>query len=304
MSSTRSAEGPMKVFHNAMYCDTTVAWETTRKADAVAARLIESAVAGVEVVSPRPLTEMELKGTLDEAYLEALRRGTPRRLAESNSIGWDERLLQAVSASNGGVRDAALLALTEGRNSGSLSSGLHHARRSSGGGYCTVNGLVVAARAALQQGAQRVLVLDLDAHCGGGTASSLSELEGCEQLDVSVSSFDSYHSSENSKLVFADAATYLEVVERELSGIKNPEGVDLVLYNAGMDPHEGAGGVRGITTTTIERREELVFDWARSLGTPVAWVLAGGYTIGVSMAELVELHLITARAASGRPSGH
>jgi acetoin utilization deacetylase AcuC-like enzyme len=147
-------------------------------------------------------------------------------------------------------------------------------------------------------------VLDLDAHCGGGTASSLSELEGCEQLDVSVSSFDSYHSSENSKLVFADAATYLEVVERELSGIKNPEGVDLVLYNAGMDPHEGAGGVRGITTTTIERREELVFDWARSLGTPVAWVLAGGYTIGVSMAELVELHLITARAASGRPSGH
>jgi acetoin utilization deacetylase AcuC-like enzyme len=144
-----------------------------------------------------------------------------------------------------------------------------------------------------------VLVLDLDAHCGGGTASSLHEVPGCEQLDISVSSFDQYGDTANTKLVFADAAGYLEVVERELSLLQNPESFDLVLYNAGMDPHEGAGGLRGITSETMRRREEMVFSWARSHAVPVAWVLAGGYTLGVSMAELVELHLLTARAAAG-----
>ena len=55
----------MKVFHNAAYCDTSVAWETTRKADAVAARLSETAVVGVELVSPTSLTDVELQGVLD-----------------------------------------------------------------------------------------------------------------------------------------------------------------------------------------------------------------------------------------------
>ena len=299
MSTTRPTQDPMKVFHDTTYCDTSVAWETTRKADAVAVRLCEGAIDGVQLVSPTPLSDAELRETLDGVYLEALRTGTPRHLAESNSIGWDDRLLRAVNASNGGVRDAALIALTEGSNAGSLSSGLHHARRSGGSGYCTINGLVVAARAALQHGAQRVLVLDLDAHCGGGTASSLCELKGCEQLDISVSSFDSYRDMDGSKLVLTDATTYLDDVERELSGIQSPSGLDLVLYNAGTDPHEGAGGVRGITSETIAQREELVFAWARALNTPVAWVLAGGYTLGVSMQELVELHLSTVRAAAG-----
>lgn len=299
MSTTLTTQGPMKVFHDATYCDTSVAWETTRKADAVAARLGEGAIEGVQLVSPTPLSDAELRETLDDEYLAALRTGAPRRLAESNSIGWDDRLLRAVNASNGGVRDAALTALTEGRNAGSLSSGLHHARRNSGSGYCTINGLVVTARAALQHGAQRVLVLDLDAHCGGGTASSLGELKGCEQLDISVSSFDSYRDMEGSKLVLTDAATYLDVIERELSDIQSPSGIDLVLYNAGTDPHEGAGGVSGVSNETIAQREELVFGWARALNIPVAWVLAGGYTLGVTMKELVELHLHAVRAATG-----
>ena len=289
----------MKVFYSASFCDTSVAWETTRKADAVADSITKSSIDGVEITPPVPLNDAELEGVLSVPYLSALRSGVPRRLAESNSIGWDERLLQAVCASNGGVRDAALAALQDGQNAGSLSSGLHHARRASGGGYCTVNGLVVAARAAVGYGAQRVIVLDLDAHCGGGTASSLHEVPGCEQLDISVSSFDQYGDTANTKLVFADAAGYLEVVERELSLLQNPESFDLVLYNAGMDPHEGAGGLRGITSETMRRREEMVFSWARSHAVPVAWVLAGGYTLGVSMAELVELHLLTARAAAG-----
>jgi len=53
------------------------------------------------------------------------------------------------------------------KNTGSLSSGLHHARRTHGAGFCTFNGLALAALTALEvltAGAQRVLILNLDAH--------------------------------------------------------------------------------------------------------------------------------------------
>jgi acetoin utilization deacetylase AcuC-like enzyme len=288
----------VKVFYDTTYCATDVAWETTRKADVVAQALQSGAVTGIELVSPAAMTLDELQETISLEYLKALQTGVPQRLAQSNSIGWDERLLAAVSASNGGVRDAALTALRTGENSGSLSSGLHHARATSGSGYCTVNGLIVAARAAHNAGAARIMILDLDAHCGGGTASSISDIPGCEQLDISVNFFDSYTPQTNTKLVTADGRDYLAVVERELNAVQAPSGIDLVLYNAGMDPHENAGGVRGITTSVIHERERMVFEWAASQGVPVAWVLAGGYTVGMQMKELAELHLLTARVAT------
>ena len=76
-----------------------------------------------------------------------------------------------VLSSNGGAVAAGLAALEHGV-AGSLSSGLHHARREKGAGFCTFNGLVIAAREALTAGARSVLILDFDAHCGGGTRSN------------------------------------------------------------------------------------------------------------------------------------
>jgi len=113
-----------------------------------------------------------------------------------------------------------------------------------------------------------------------------------------VNFFDSYTPQTNTKLVMADGRDYLAVIERELNAVQAPSGIDLVLYNAGMDPHENAGGVRGITTSVINERERMVFEWAASQGVPVAWVLAGGYTVGMQMEELAELHLLTARVAT------
>ena len=65
-----------------------------------------------------------------------------------------------------------------------------------------------------------------------------------------------------------------------------------MLYNAGMDPHPG------ISAEALAHRERLMFELAAANDTPVAWVLAGGYTWGITMDELVDLHLLTARAAA------
>ena len=54
-------------------------------------------------------------------------------------------------------------------------------------------------------------------------------------------------------------------------------GCDLILYQAGADPHinDPLGGV--MTTDQMLRRDELVFQECKAMQVPVAWNLAGGY---------------------------
>jgi acetoin utilization deacetylase AcuC-like enzyme len=293
----------MRVFYSSAYCETDVAFDTTRKARALAQSLLDHPIAGVELSTPPPATRDDLLTAHDVGYVDAVLTGEPRSLALTNELGgWDAGLARAVLASTGGVREAALWSLQHRTVAGSLSSGLHHARRDSGYGYCTVNGLVIAARAAVAAGARRVLILDLDAHCGGGTASLIGpgsvSAAGIEQVDVSVDPFDTYTSTSNARLVMTDGEHYLDVIESELGRIDDPGSIDLVLYNAGMDPHEHAeGGVPGITAATLARREATVFDWCAGHRLAVAWVLAGGYTTNMTMADLVGLHRLTIEAA-------
>jgi hypothetical protein len=75
---------------------------------------------------------------------------------ESQGFSWDAGLWPMVLASNGGAVAAGLAALEHGV-AGSLSSGLHHARRAKGAGFCTFNGLALAAREALAGGTRSIL---------------------------------------------------------------------------------------------------------------------------------------------------
>jgi acetoin utilization deacetylase AcuC-like enzyme len=302
----------VRVHYSSAYNDTEIAFDTTRKARAIAASLAHQPIRRVQIVEPEPATREHLVSVHAPDYVDAVLTGSPRPLAVSNDLpGWDEGLPRAVCASTGGVISAALHALEHHTVAGSLSSGLHHARYASGWGYCTVNGLAIAARAALDAGAQRVLVLDLDAHCGGGTADLIhghdghdgqrphGGLAGVEQVDVSVDVFDYYGPHDRTRLLLTDGPGYVHTVQTSLDGIENPGSIDLVLYNAGMDPHEKCeGGAPGISALTLDRRERTVFTWLASHRLPVAWVLAGGYTNQMSMGDLVNLHRLTIGAAA------
>lgn len=292
----------MKVHYSPAYNDTGVAYDTTRKADAIFDRLVRCPIENIEWLFPEPVPLDELVAVHRRKYIDALMSGTPSSLAESNGLGWDDRLFAAVSASTGGVRAAVLESLRTGTHSGSLSSGLHHARGERGAGNCTLNGLVVGARAALAAGAARVLIVDFDAHCGGGTASLIEGVSGIEQLDVSVSGYDHYSDHASARLIMSDGRDYVGDLSRALDSVQDPASIDVVLYNAGMDPHHAAGGIRPIDADVLHRREDLVFGWAASHGLPVAWVLAGGYTFGIDMDGLVDLHLLTVRAAASTPA--
>jgi len=115
-----------------------------------------------------------------------------------------------------------------------------------------------------------------------------------------VSAFDGYEPPAGHALhLVSQADDYLPPVERALAAAT--DAWDLVIYNAGMDPHEHSaiGGLRGVTTGMLAARERLVFTWARHRGVPVAFVLAGGYASGrLPRQALAGLHRLTVAAAA------
>jgi acetoin utilization deacetylase AcuC-like enzyme len=285
------------VYYSPQYVGSGYAFDTTRKARWIADSLSKSPILGIELAAPDALTWKQVAEVHDPGYVRAIETGVPRALAESQGFVWDPGLWPMVLASNGGAVAAALAALRHGV-AGSLSSGLHHARRDRGAGFCTFNGLVIAAHAALAAGAESVLILDLDAHCGGGTTGLMEDADRIWHIDVSVNSYDSYVASERVWLdIVQEASDYLPAIRRRLEEAdREGPGFSVCLYNAGMDPYEGcvAGGKTRITREVLAARECMVFEWCKSRGLPVAFVLAGGY-VGANLdeRELVDLHRLT-----------
>jgi acetoin utilization deacetylase AcuC-like enzyme len=291
------------VYFDASFTVAKFKFPTTRKAGWIAESLTAEPIPGIVLEPPEPLTEDDLRTVHDPEYIGAVRTGEPRGLAESQDFEWDPDLWRMVLASNGGAKAAALQAMRDGV-AGSLSSGLHHARRDRGKGYCTFNGLAIAAAAALAAGAGDVLILDLDAHCGGGTHAIIADNPHIWQVDVSVDPFDVYEPDGRTALdLVTNAADYLPSIAGRLREAEAHE-FGLCLYNAGMDPHEDCpdGALAGITDEVLRAREDLVFDWCRERGLPVAFVMAGGYVQEPKMdeARLVALHRLTL-AAAARP---
>jgi len=102
----------MKIFYSPSYTIATHSFETTRKSRWIAESLAREPIAGIDLVAPEPTSAAVLSCVHDPEYVDAVRKGNPRELA-----------------SNGGVMAAAIEVLRTRRVSGSLSSGLHHARR-------------------------------------------------------------------------------------------------------------------------------------------------------------------------------
>lgn len=281
-----------RVYYSPDYCLASHGFETTRKAGWIADSLARRPIDGIELADPEPLSIETVLETHSEDYVRAVETGEPASLASSQGFVWCPSLLRSVLASNGGVVSAVRSALEDGI-AGSLSSGLHHARRGHGLGFCTFNGLAIAAAEAVKAGCESVLILDLDAHGGGGTASLISSNVRITHLDLVVDPFDTHDDSVN--LHGAGPIDYLTVLDASLKGLRP----SLCIYNAGMDVHEGDCGPAGFDAKIIAARESIVFEWAAKSNVPIAFVMAGGYVSPRrSPEELVAHHRVTLRVAA------
>ena len=258
--------------------------ETRTKSGPIAKILASGEVPGIEILSPLPATRDELLAIHDPEYLDQI-------------INGDADLARSILASTGGVRDALDAMFVSGR-AGSLSSGLHHAKRGHEEGLCYINGLALAALRAINNHAvTKVGILDLDSHCGGGTFSMVGENEKVVIADVSCNSYDIWrpNSDRHYLEIVKSANEYLDAVKRALEHLN---GVDALIYNAGMDPFEDCaiGGMRGITREVLAERERLVAQWCEDTQTPATFVLAGGYGgKNLDLDGVARLHLPTIR---------
>ena len=260
--------------------------ETRTKSGPIAALLATGEVDNIELRQPTPITRTELLAIHDPKYLDHI-------------LAKDPALIASILASTGGVRDGLDAALATGAAC-SLSSGLHHAKRDSEDGFCYVNGLALAALRALDEphSLGSVGILDTDAHCGGGTYSLVGENEEIRIADISVSDFDSWSSNHERHFLktVRTSNRYLEAIE---AGLEHLSDVDVLIYNAGMDPFQGCrvGGLSGITHEVLTEREQMVARWCSETSTPVLFVLAGGYTgPKLDLDGVARLHLITIKA--------
>jgi len=258
--------------------------ETRTKARPIARMITEGEVPGVTLMSPQSVTREQLVQIHEAQYLDRLWAKDPQFLA-------------SILASTGGVLAALDQALIDGA-SGTLSSGLHHAKPGHEHGLCYINGLALVALEAINKhGLCNVCILDLDAHCGGGTFALVGNNPKVRIVDVSVDSFDSWKSSESRHhlALVNDSSVYLDEVKKALTLL---EGTDFLIYNAGMDPFEDCetGGMHGITREVLEERERLVAQWCIDTKTPALFVLAGGYGgKKLDLEGVARLHLPTIR---------
>jgi acetoin utilization deacetylase AcuC-like enzyme len=260
---------------------------------------------------PAPVTEDELRLVHAPEYIEAVRIGTPRELAESQKFPWSEALFPSVCLTSGACVAAARRALRDGV-AAALASGFHHAHADHGEGFCTFNGLVVAADILKHSGeAERVAVLDLDLHYGNGTAALASSRdyltvlsiygsdywlnEAC--LDVTVSRHNDGANHFSATLpAGCDGVRLNAALDEHLQRLVERGQPDLLLYQAGADPlRDDPYSPLALTHADLLERDRRVFAFAKRHALPIAWVLAGGYTRDVS--KVVEVHVNTFQAA-------
>lgn len=242
----------------------------------------------LEVVEPTPATVDELALAHDRAYVEGV-------LARRIPNGFGNRLPSVAAAlpwTVGSFRDAALTAFRTRETTASPTSGFHHARWSGGHGFCTFNGLMVAARILLHSGARRVGILDADQHLGDGT---LDILEHFARVEPAVARAIRHYTFGAEQLGPQDAERWLARWPTVVAGFGD---CDVILYQAGADPHiaDPLGGT--LTTEQLARRDRIVFEGARGMRVPVAWNLAGGYQ--QPLRRVLDLHDTTMRLAAGQ----
>jgi acetoin utilization deacetylase AcuC-like enzyme len=203
----------------------------------------------------------------------------------------DDRVPQSCLWTVGSLLAAARFALENpALPACSPTSGFHHAHRDYGGGFCTFNGLMVVSAILVQENPDiKIAILDCDAHYGDGTAAIL-------QRDKDLAGHV-MHRTQGNAFQQGDKGfqKWLEHRVKEINNY-NP---DVVLYQAGADPHinDPLGGL--LTSAELALRDKTVFE---GINAGIAWNLAGGYQpppdARLANDPVLKIHMATLHAAN------
>jgi len=253
----------MKVFYNAKQ---QVEERTSSPSSGKPRLVVEDWLAhnlSIEIVNFEALTPAEISIAHDPKYVHQI-----LNQKRTNGFGsTSKEVATSLPWTTGSMVSAALWAFKTKESVCSPTSGFHHSPYSSGAqGFCTFNGLVIAAQMLRLNGAKRVGILDLDQHFGNGTEDIKRKLDLKYLRHWTLGATD----------INADTAEgFLKDLPKIIK--KKFGKCDALLYQAGADCHvEDPLGGR-FTTEQLQRRDKIVFETCKQLSIPVAWNLAGGY---------------------------
>jgi acetoin utilization deacetylase AcuC-like enzyme len=236
----------------------------------------------IKVVKPLAVTERAIMLAHHWEYVYEI-------LSCEASNGFGNRLpsvAKSLKWTCGSIVCAAIHSIETGEPSVSLTSGFHHAGVDFGGGFCTFNGLVIASQCLRVTGrANRVGILDCDMHYANGTEDII------KRKKLKYISHYTFGGRNNRR---GDMDGFIRSIPSIIRGFKN-DGCEVLIYQAGADPHvnDPLGGL--LTTEQMIRRDRAVFAACKKYGIPVVWNLAGGYQRPVD--NIVELHTNTLKVA-------
>lgn len=233
--------------------------------------------------APDPMPRDWLAAVHDPDYVdEVFAAKVPRDKERRIGFPVTEHIASRVRHTNGGTYLAALLAKAHGYAANSA-AGSHHALYDTGAGYCVFNDLAVASHRLIAEGqAQRILIVDLDVHQGDGTASLTATRPDITTFSMhSEKNFPVRKAHSNHDIGLPDGVgddEYLATLEKALVPLIDQVAPDMILYQAGVDPHvDDKLGRLSLSDDGLVARDRFVIGEARRRGLPVASALGGGY---------------------------
>ena len=262
--------------------------------------LEEEVIQPQQIFSPLSITRQDLERIHKRSYHEAFSRDQ-LTLPEQRRIGLPATrpLVQRTWLAVGGTLLTARMALRHGVAC-HLAGGTHHAHPGFGSGFCIFNDVAITAKVLLDHGElERILVVDLDVHQGDGTAACFQNDSRVTTLSVhAASNFPLRKVSGDVDIALPDATgddAYVEAIGDRVPQLFDQHQPDLVLFNAGVDPHSNDRlGRLDLSDAGLLQRDQLVLDAALRRNIPIATVIGGGYD---AMKPLVRRHSIVVRAA-------
>ena len=270
--------------------------------------LLERELARAEqFVQPLPAPRRWLELVHEPRYHQAFAHGTLTH-QEQRRIGLPATtaLVQRTWLAVGGTVLTARLALEHGLAC-HLAGGTHHAYPDRGSGFCIFNDCAVAAQVLLDEGrVQQLMVIDLDVHQGDATAAIFASEPRVFTVSVHCqSNFPLRKQNSDIDLPLDDGLQdddYLIAIGDMIPNLLDQVQPDLVLYNAGVDPHRGDRlGKLCLSSMGLLNRDRLVLDACLRRSIPVATVIGGGYD---DLEPLVQRHALVFRAAKEQARLH
>lgn len=208
-----------------------------------------------------PISSAQIKTAHSSDFVDGIMSGE----IENGFRTKDKEVIDSLPYTSGSFLQAAKEALKNGKVAVSPTSGYHHATHKAAMGYCTFNGLMIAAIDLLKsESVKKIAILDCDHHYGNGTDDIINELDLSHQI-VHITARRSYP---------YNAVEFFKLLPQFLESFKK---CDIIFYQAGADCHinDPFGGF--LTTEEMQKRDRIVFEFCKENNLPIVWNLAGGY---------------------------